>query len=158
MTEILTNQMSGYGSRDQNWPIIDQYFAFPSAVRLSGRFSQYSSYDWSSFGSRDLVKKKTKLKKFFLIFFQCLIPVSLSLPFTFAPVFHGPHYCAHFHCTYLLRCDDHQSSSVVHLSSITYLLSSWFLVHLPFVFLIPSALTVFLVSHVSNPLCLFAYY
>ena len=58
--------------------------------------------------------------------------------------FHRPHYCViHFHSTYLVCCDDHQSSSVISFSTITYLwvslipsgltfFSSWFPAHLPF--------------------------
>ena len=45
----LTNQIEGFGSRDQNWPIRDEYFAFSRFFALNGRSAKYSFSDWAVF-------------------------------------------------------------------------------------------------------------
>ena len=55
-----TNQTEGFGSRDQNWPIRDEYFALSPFSALNGRDAKYSSRDWAILVTWHEQKKKKR--------------------------------------------------------------------------------------------------
>ena len=135
-----TNQTEGFGSRDQNWPIRDEYFALSPFSALNGRDAKYSSRDWAILLTwHEQKKKKGDCFNFKIIspfsfprilfsfsYSSSLFSLMLHLPFLSFHCIHLPLLSwFHFHCTCYVPCDDHQSAYFLYLSINTYLLFSW---------------------------------
>ena len=111
------NQIAGYGSRDQYWPIGNEYFVFLPTFPFWGRNANYSFLDWSIF----LIFFPSKIFPHSLVHFSffslerllsflchlvCLFICLLSLTFCSIDFIHCTRFC---HClfVYLICLSDY---------------------------------------------------